>query len=114
MRTVEYAVPAAIDIDEILAASEAEFGPLTAERYEKLIARAIDALASNPGRIGVRQNPDTPTDVRWFHLRAVRTVAPPGERIGRPRHLIVFTFNDTRLFIVRVLHDSMDIPARIG
>lgn len=114
MKKVEYAVPAAIDIDEILADSEAEFGPRTAARYQQLIDQAIAALAANPERIGVRQNPDTPANVHWLHLRTVRTMAPPGERIGKPRHLIVFTVTGTRIVILRVLHDSMDIPAQVG
>ena len=114
MRKVEFTVPAVLDIDDILANSEAEFGSRTADRYQRLIGQAIDALAADSERIGVRQTPDTPADIYWFHLRSVRTMAPPGERIGKPRHLIVFTVTDTQIFIVRVLHESMDIPAHVG
>ncbi|MES2860915.1 MAG: type II toxin-antitoxin system RelE/ParE family toxin [Pseudomonadota bacterium] len=114
MRRVEFAAPAAFDIDDILANSEAEFGPRTASRYERLIDQAIDALAADPERSGVRQTPDTLVGLYWFHLRSARTLAPPSERIGKPRHLIVFTVTGASIFIVRVLHDSMDIPAHVG
>lgn len=114
MKKIEFAVPATFDVDEILATSEAEFGLRAADRYQRLIGLAIDALAVDPERIGVRQTPDTPPGVCWFHLRSARNLAPPGERIGKPRHLILFTVTDTHISILRLLHDSMDIPAHAG
>ena len=114
MRKVEFTVPATLDIDDILSNSEADFGSRAAVQYQRLIGHAIDALAENASHVGVRQSPDTPSDVYWFHLRSARNVPPPGERVGKPRHLIVFTLTDTHISIVRVLHDSMDIPAHLG
>jgi toxin ParE1/3/4 len=114
VKRIEFALPATFDIDEILANSETEFGGRIAVRYQRLIGLAIDALARDPERIGVRQTPDTPSGVYWFHLRSARTMAPPDERIGKPRHLILFTVTDTHIFILRLLHDSMDIPAHAG
>ena len=32
--------------------------------------------------------------------------------MARPRHLLVFCFDDASVTIVRVLHDNMDLPAR--
>ena len=34
-------------------------------------------------------------------------------RVGRPRHVIAFRFDDRTVEIIHLLHDSMDIPARL-
>ena len=113
MKRIEVTVPAALDIDAILEVSERDFGPGIANRYELLIATGIDALAVDSARPGVRQSVDTAPGVRWFHLRSVRTLAPTAERIGRPRHILVFKIDGQTLVVLRVLHDAMDLSAHL-
>jgi hypothetical protein len=43
---------------------------------------------------------------RIFHLRHARQ---RGAKPKHPRHFIVFTYDDTTLTILGILHDSMDI-----
>jgi len=45
---LDITVPAALDIDGIIAASERNFGALTAQRYEALIFVSLDALRLDP------------------------------------------------------------------
>ena len=107
-------MPAARDIDGILETSETVFGPVIADRYEALIAHGIDALSLNPQRVGVRKSVDASPEIRWLHLRSVRTLAAVPERIGKPRHILVFMSDASTLTILRVLHDAMDLSAHLS
>lgn len=106
-------VPAALDIDDILVASERNFGALIAQRYETLIGVSIEALSVDPTRTGVRSSPDTAPGVRWLHLRSTRLLVPAPERIGKPRHILVFRTDASTLTLFRVLHDAMDLSAHM-
>lgn len=106
-------VPAALDIDDILVASERNFGALTAQRYEALIAVSLEALSLDPTHTGVRSSPDTAPGVRWMHLRSTRLLLPTSERIGKPRHILVFRTDASTLTLLRVLHDAMDLSAHM-
>ena len=82
------------------------FGSRAARVHEALIRRAYRMLCADPQRSGVMQSDELTQGQRLFHLRRARTRGAPPKQ---PRHIIVFTSDETTLTILRVLHDSMDI-----
>jgi plasmid stabilization system protein ParE len=98
------------DIKTIRAYSRRAFGAGAQHKYGAPMKRAFNLLCADPQRPGVQQHEDIP-GVHFFHLRHARTrgVAPKA-----PRHIIVFTYDDTTLTILRVLHDSMDVPQHVN
>jgi plasmid stabilization system protein ParE len=62
-------------------------------------------------RVGVRS-----AKAGGVHLCAIRPgrAQLPKDRVGHPRHLIAFSFDASELRILRVLHESMDVEARLG
>lgn len=114
MRRIAVAIDARIEVAGALAVSYRDFGLAAAERYRALIQQAYRDLADNPGRPGVTTRPDIPADLRLYPIRHSRARVPIGERVGHPRHVIAFRFDDTKVEIVHLLHDGMDLPGRLG
>lgn len=110
MRRVRIAPTAAREIVALLATTETHFGMAAVERYRLLIQTALEDVRSDPARPGVRAAEGGP--FLTYHLRHSRTRVF-GEPVGRPRHLLIFTANETLLNLTRVLHDAMDLPARL-
>ncbi|MBL8545425.1 MAG: type II toxin-antitoxin system RelE/ParE family toxin [Hyphomonadaceae bacterium] len=109
MRRLERKPGARADIKAIRAYSRRVFGAGAQHKYGALMKRAFVMLCADPQRSGVQQCEDLP-GFNLFHLRLART------RGGSPkdaRHILVFTYDDTTLTILRVLHDSMDITQQI-
>ena len=106
--------PALQDIATILAESAARFGDAASERYERLIATALIDLAADPARLGSRATPELGEGARIYHLRSSRRRAGAGiGPVGTPRHFVVYRVVEADLIgIARVLHDSMDLPAK--
>jgi plasmid stabilization system protein ParE len=75
-----------------------------------LIDRAIADLALDIERSGVVHL----AGFGLFHLRNSRRGSSQRDRVGRPRHFIVFRVLGGELQILRLLHDAMDIPAQLG
>jgi plasmid stabilization system protein ParE len=98
------------DIKAIRAYSRRAFGAGAQHKYGALMKRAFNLLCADPQRSGVKQHEDMP-GLHFFHLRHART---RGAGPKQPRHVLVFTFDDTTLTILRVLHDSMDIPQHVS
>ena len=109
MRRLRVAARAAADRRNALRASRSMFGRSAAQAYAALIRRAYTLLSENPQRPGVHRPDGLSESVHLFHLRHARTRATPPKQ---PRHIVVFTYDDTTLTILRLLHDSMDIAAR--
>ncbi len=102
---------ARLDIRIILSASEAQFGEAARRRYRLLLEQAIEDVAENPQRTGVRA---AAREGMWhYHTRHALPRTPPKQRVGRPRHLIVFAIIGDELRVVRVLHDAMDLPTHL-
>ena len=101
------------DIVEILAWSVEHFGGAARDRYQALLAAAINDLADDPFRPGSRPRPDIGPGTRIWHLRANRdrTGLP---RVNTPRHMVVYRVDDGIVIIGRVLHDAMDISDHVG
>lgn len=112
MRRLRVTGPARRDIDAILVESEDRFGVHAAEAYRALLATAFLDLRTDPSRPTVKGRPGAPATLRFYHVRHSRSRAP--DRIGRPRHVIVFRDDGEAVEILRVLHDAMDIASRLG
>jgi len=105
-------VRARLDIRIILSVSGDRFGPDAQRRYRLLLAKAIDDVAADPGRAGVRQA-DAQADILLYHARHARPRTPPGQSVSRPRHVLIFRIVGDEIRILRVLHDAMDLPSRL-
>ena len=101
--------PAGRELVEIFAQSADRFGPAAADRYRELVKAALRDLRDDPERPGARPV----TGERWlYHLRSSRTrLFSPGVRA--PRHLLLYRHDEARVTLLRVLHDAMDLPARL-
>lgn len=111
MKRLEVAIEAERDIDALLNHSQNRFGTRTADRYRLLLDQALMDLVDDDERPGVR--PARP-DLFIYHLRSSNRRTPRGDRIHRPRHIVVFRVDAERLLIVRILDDRMDITAQLG
>jgi toxin ParE1/3/4 len=111
MRRLVIAPLALREARDALQRSRNVFGSRAARAYEALIRRAYKLLCADPRRAGVQRREDLPRAPRVFHLRHART---RGAAPKQPRHFIVFTYDDTTLTVLRVLHDSMDIPRHVS
>ena len=99
------------DQRDLLIRSRREFGSAAQRAYEALIRRAMRSLCAEPTRAGVVTDDALPAGVCLFHIRHARQrrTAP-----ARPRHFIVFTHDAATLTVIRILHDAMDVPARLN
>ncbi len=95
----------------ILAYSRRRFGSGIEQRYRWLFIRAFADLRAEPTRRGVRTVGE---GLHLYHLRHSRSALAPPDRIARPRHLIVFRYDDAQVVIVQLLYDGMDLPGRLG
>ena len=109
MRRLERKPGARADIKAIRAYSRRVFGVGAQHQYGALMKRAFQMLCADPQRTNVRQSEELP-GLHTFHLRHART---RGASPNQPRHIIVFTYDDTTLTILRVLHDAMDIDQHV-
>jgi plasmid stabilization system protein ParE len=110
MRRLERKPGARADIKAIRAYSRRVFGVGAQQKYGVLMKRAFQMLCADPQRTNVQQSEDLP-GLHTFHLRHART---RGVSPKHARHIIVFSYDDTTLTILRVLHDSMDIGERVS
>ena len=103
------------DIDGILTWTQENFGAPTLRRYAKLLAAAIEDVAANPEVAGSNPRPEIADRCRTYHLFFSRKAAGrAGDRVRRPRHLLLYRITETGIVeIGRVLHDSMDLKARL-
>lgn len=104
--------PAQRDIAQVLDWSHDTFGPAARDRYEALILKGVRTIANTADPIGSREIAERP-GVRLFHLRYCRQ-GGDGARVGNPRHLLVYRRPMPNLvYVLRLLHDSMDISAQL-
>jgi len=106
---------AEVDIIDILAWSETQFGEAARTRYERLIVTALLDIAGEPARPGSLARPELGADVRSWHLRGSRERARgPDGVVQRPRHFLVYRFIDPALIVIgRVLHDAMELERHL-
>lgn len=97
------------DIREVRRWSLRVFGERQAKLYTAALKATIKTLTAGTKTIGLRSRPDLPSDV--LSLRA-----PPAR--SRGRHLLIVRLSETgarsRVEILRILHDKMDLPRHVG
>lgn len=100
------------DIVEILFRSADRYGLDARDRYQALLATAINDIASGPTQPGSKPRPELGEGVRSWHLRLSRDRSPVG-RVQEPRHFLIYRAEDGLVAIGRVLHDAMDLAAHV-
>jgi toxin ParE1/3/4 len=103
------------DIASILAWTGENLGLPTTRRYGKLMATAIEQVATSPELAGSCQRPEIGNRCRTYHLFFSRKAAGrAGDRIRRPRHFLLYRVTESGIVeIGRVLHDAMDLKAHL-
>jgi plasmid stabilization system protein ParE len=106
-RRVNLTVRAEADIEEILLASEREFGELASQRYAGLFTRAIRGLVqADPSDHEVLGLPE---GLFARHLARYRRDDDGRIAVKNPRHYLVFRMRDADVEVLRVLHDAADL-----
>jgi toxin ParE1/3/4 len=78
-------------IGTVLDAGAEAFGEAARERYAAVILRAMQDVADNPGRPGSMADTDADPTALFYHIKHSRDRAgQPGNRVGRPRHILVY------------------------
>jgi toxin ParE1/3/4 len=109
VRRLDFTATARRDIATALSNSYRQFGQAALSRYRGLLNQAYDDLRTDPERAEVTVWRES--DLHLYHLRQAR--ARTSDRVRAPRHFIVFKSDATRVLIVRLLYDSMDIDAHL-
>ncbi len=92
---------AELDYVEILQWTVKTFGEGQANNYAETIALAIEALEGGPDILGAKPREDIQPGIRTLHVA----------RQGRAgRHFVVFRAAGLDIDVLRLLHDSMDLP----
>ena len=102
-----------MDAVAIIAWTKDQFGLETARRYRGLLTQAYIDLCNAPDRPGVTAPPDIEPGISLYPIRYSLPRMVRGDRVGSARHVVAFSFDDQELRVARLLHDSMDIPARL-
>lgn len=99
-------------INEIAAVNTSfvNFGRSAAVRYARLIQTAYADLRERPTRPGAVLFEQ---DVYLYHLRHSARRTAPEDRVKAPRHVVAYRFGPDYLQILALLHDRMDMPARL-
>lgn len=94
---------AATDHDNIIAWTSQQFGLRQARSYARTLSLALQYLAGGPSQVGIRARPEIGDDLLTLHVAGS----------GRPgRHLLLLRYQPGGLVmeVLRILHDSMDLP----
>jgi toxin ParE1/3/4 len=104
---VRVTAAAETDLRDILQRTAEHFGQAQAHAYGETLSIALPALAARPTAIGVRRRNEIAKSLFSFH------VAYAGRK---GRHFLIFRVDgeqDATLEVLRVLHDSMDLPRHL-
>lgn len=102
--TVRLGRQAEQDYIEILQWTTKTFGEGQASTYAETIARAIEALEDGPDVLGARAREDIQPGIRTLHV---------ARRARAGRHFVVFRVAGSNIDVLRLLHDSMDLPRHL-
>jgi toxin ParE1/3/4 len=95
------------DIDRILLQSARECSVEAAGRYDLLMRSVFAVVGESPARPGSREV-STVTGVRVYPLRLGRRLVAQEQRVGRPRHVVVYRLGrDGVVEIIGLAHDRM-------
>ena len=104
--SVRLANQAEQDVEDILLWTEAHFGTQQAEVYLEVMTTALEALIDGPDILGCTKRDDILLGIRVLHVA----------RYGRKgRHYLIFKVDedDFSVEVLRILHDSMDLPRHL-
>lgn len=103
---VELAPEAKNDFADIIRWTRKKFGERQVQIYGTTIKESLQALHAGPNIIGVKQRDDLGARIHALHIA----------RNGRKgRHFILFRIAQPHTIeVLRILHDSMDLPARLA
>lgn len=92
------------DYVEILQWTTKTFGKKQARAYAQTLASAIEALSDGPEILGSRARDNIQPGLRSLHVA----------RQGRAgRHFVVFQVVGSHIDVLRLLHESMDLPQHL-
>jgi toxin ParE1/3/4 len=95
------------DIDRILFTSASQWRVPAAERYHLLMLAVFAVLGATPDTPG-SSSVATVAGIRVFPLRLGRRLVDPGQRVGNPRHIVVYRVaKDDIVEIIGLAHDRM-------
>ena len=101
------------DIVNCLRWSYEQFGEVAAQRYRFLIQVATMAILKDPQCAGSKAFPSKFDNVRLYHLRYSRgQAALSGWIVKAPRHFLVYRHTDSRLELLRLLHEKSDFETQ--
>jgi toxin ParE1/3/4 len=102
--TVRLGQQAEQDYVEILQWTTKTFCEGQANTYAETMALAIEALEGGPDVLGAKARDDIQPGIRTLHVA----------RQGRTgRHFVVFRVVGSDIDVLRLLHDSMDLPRHL-
>lgn len=94
-------------VDRILLVSAREWGIEAAGRYHRLMLAVFAALGASPDLRGSHEVAKI-VGVRAYPLRLGRARVEQGQRVGVPRHIVVYrTGRDGVVEIIGIAHDRM-------
>lgn len=102
--TVRLGQQAEKDYVEILQWTTKTFGETQARTYAETLALAIEGLSCGPDIVGTKARDDIQSGLRSLHVA----------RQGRAgRHFVVFRSVGSNIDVLRLLHESMDLPRHL-
>lgn len=106
---------AQFDFKEILKRTLEEFGVQALEGYFELLVTSLEDLTENPSLHSSKVYETTKVSVRLYHIKnSKKRAAVNGKEVKKPRHIIAYNRKaDGEIYVYRILHDAMDIPARL-
>ena len=102
--TVRLGRQAEQDYVEILQWTIKTFGEGQASTYAETMSRAIEALADGPDVLGARARDDIEPGIWTLHVARQGCAG---------RHFVVFRVAEPDIDVLRLLHDSMDLPRHL-
>ncbi len=104
--TIRLSAQAEQDMRSILAWTENNFRTEQAKVYSMTLSLALEALLGGPEIVNVKIRQELGPNIRTLHVA----------RQGRNgRHFIIFRISTSSVIdVLRILHDSMDLPRHIA
>lgn len=96
MRDIHLSEAAKSDLVDIWVETDRQWGEAQADRYLDDIERALKGLIANP------------------HMGSdCSDLLQGGRKLITGRHLVFYEVDPDRIFVIRVLHQSMDVPRHL-
>ncbi|HCF6216671.1 TPA: type II toxin-antitoxin system RelE/ParE family toxin [Pseudomonas aeruginosa] len=101
------------DIVDILRFTHNRFGDAARRCYQALIGTALEAVATDPLRLGSLSREEEGPGLRSIHLVYCRSMPNVG-KVVRRRHFVFYRVATAQVLeVVRVLYDSMDLDQHL-